>query len=52
MKDGSILFIKGIVMEQPNNKLINVIVLLLTMVIIFTTLPIFAGLVQLIYECL
>jgi len=37
-------------MDQPNNKLIDAIVLLLTMVILFTTLPIYADIVQSIDE--
>lgn len=52
MSDNSILFAKGIIMEQPNNKLINAIILLLTMVILFTSLPIYADMVQSIHEFL
>ena len=50
MSDGSILFTKGIVMEQPNNQLIDAIVLILAMMHLFTALPNDVGMVQPIYE--
>lgn len=37
-------------MNQPNNKLIDVIVLILTMILLFTALPIYADMTQPIYE--
>ena len=50
MKDGSILFKKAIVMEQPNNQLIDAIVLILTMILLFTALPIYVDIIQPIYD--
>ena len=36
-------------MNQPNNKLIDVIVFILTMILLFTALPIYAEIAQPIY---
>ncbi len=41
---------RGINMEQANNKVIDTIVMILTMAILLTTLPLYADMVQPIYE--